>query len=141
MAVHVRSLSHRWLGLVWNSPTRSSQRGVSSWTRPFPTSRGGVLTSSRPLHTDPLGDLYGNQSVQRHVGRLLEEHAALANQLQGACLGDAERRGLSRRRAELRPLVELQEEIRLALSDLEEVSSLRRGEGCVCVCVCDVMLL
>ena len=137
MAVHIRSLTRRWL--MWKSPTSGYHRGVSPpWTRSFTTRHGGVVLllpptwgqgtrPSRPLHTD-LGDLYGNQSVQRHVERLTEEHATLANQLQEACLSDVERRGLNRRQSDLRPLVELHEQIRGALTDLEDVLSLMQGD-------------
>ncbi|CAL8275779.1 unnamed protein product [Arctogadus glacialis] len=131
MAIHIRSLTRRWVGLstLWKEPTSTYRRGVSPWRRSFTTRHGGVLPTwgqSRPLHTD-LGDLYGNPSVQRHVERLMEEHAVLANQLQELCLSDAERRGLNKRQFDLKPLVDLHEKTRGALTDLEDVLSLMHG--------------
>ncbi|KAJ3588816.1 hypothetical protein NHX12_009670, partial [Muraenolepis orangiensis] len=96
------------------------------------------------LHTDYLGDLYNqNESVQRYVGRLMEEYQELSEKLQqqqqgpswglllsdaerreGLLLSDAERRELHRRHVDLMPLAQAFEEIRGALADLQEVSSL-----------------
>ncbi|CAL8290881.1 unnamed protein product [Lota lota] len=133
MAVHIRSLTRRWVGLstVWKSPTPIYPSGVP-W-RAFITRQGAVRNacvslrwntpSIRSLHTD-LGDLYENESVQRYVRHLMEEYAELSNKLQHACLSDAERKDLNKKHLDLMPVANSFENIRGALTDLEDVLSL-----------------
>lgn len=82
----------------------------------------------RRYHGDP-GDLYENESVRRHLRRLVEEHRNAGEMLRRASLSEAERKVLARRHVELQPVAEVFGRIEKTQKDLEEVLSLLNGES------------
>ncbi|KAM3585632.1 uncharacterized protein V6R79_023376 [Siganus canaliculatus] len=77
----------------------------------------------RPYHSD-LGDLYRNESVQRHLQKLMDEYRDLNKKIQHTYLSEADRKVLMKRHAELLPLANVFNNMEQALKDLEEVLSL-----------------
>lgn len=83
------------------------------------------LTARRRYH----GDLYENESVRRHLRRLVEEHGNAGEMLQRASLSDTDRKVLARRHVELQPVADAFGRMESAQKDLEEVLSLLHGES------------
>lgn len=81
----------------------------------------------RSCHCDP-GDLYENESVRRHLRRLVEEHGDAGERLQLASLSETDRKWLVRRHAELQYVADVFGKMEEAQRDLEEVLSLLHGE-------------
>ncbi|XP_047433019.1 peptide chain release factor 1, mitochondrial [Mugil cephalus] len=71
-----------------------------------------------------LGELYANESVQKYLQRLMEEHRELSGRLQRPYLSESDRKALAKRHAELLPLANVFGSIEKATQDLEEVLSL-----------------
>lgn len=90
--------------------------------------QGGSEALKRRCHGGP-GGLYRNESVQRYLRQLVEEHAELSGKLQRAQLSEADRRLLVRRHAELLPVANVSERVDEALEELEEVLSLLHSES------------
>lgn len=86
------------------------------------------VTARRRYHGDP-GDLYENESVQRHLRRLVEEHGNAGEVLQRASLSEADRKVLARRHVELQAVADVFGRMERAQKDLEEVLSLLHGES------------
>lgn len=85
------------------------------------------LTARRRYHGD-LGDLYENESVQRHLRRLVEEHGNACEMLQHASLSEADRKVLTKRHVELQPVADVFVRMERGQKDLEEVLSVLHGE-------------
>ncbi|XP_023153628.2 peptide chain release factor 1, mitochondrial isoform X1 [Amphiprion ocellaris] len=79
--------------------------------------------SKRFSHSD-LGELYKNESVQRYLEQLMEEHRDLSKKLQHVYLSESDRKVLIKKHTELLPLANVFGSIEQALKDLEEVRSL-----------------
>lgn len=93
-----------------------------------------TVASKRLCHSD-LGDLYRNESVQRYLQQLMEEHRDLSRKLERVFLSESDRKVLLRRHAELQPLANVYASVEQALKDLEEVLSLLHSEYFSC-CLC-----
>lgn len=87
----------------------------------------GRVMFKRFFHND-LGELYKNESVQVYLEQLMEEHRDLSKKLQHAYLSESDRKGLTKKHTELLPLASVFRSIEQAQKDLEEVSSLLKGE-------------
>lgn len=87
----------------------------------------GGLVPVRLFHGD-LGDLYANESVQKYLQQLVEEHRDISRRLQHECLSESDRRGLAKKHSELLPLANVFGSIEKATEDLEEVLSLLHSE-------------
>lgn len=85
------------------------------------------VTVKRLCHSD-LGDLYKNESVQRCLQQLMEEHRDLSGKLERVFLSESDRKVLLRRHAELQPLAHVYGSVEQALRDREEVLSLLHSE-------------
>lgn len=90
--------------------------------------RPQLTPQRRRYHGDP-GDLYENESVRRHLRRLVEEHGNAGEMLRRASLSEADRKVLVRRHVELQPVVDVFGRLERAQKDLEEVLSLLHGES------------
>lgn len=95
--------------------------------------------SNRLCHSD-LGDLYRNESVQRYLQQLVEEHRDLSRKLERVFLSESDRKVLLRRQAELQPLANVYASVEQALKDLEEVLSLLHSEYFRCLFLCQWQL-
>ncbi|XP_053722180.1 peptide chain release factor 1, mitochondrial isoform X2 [Synchiropus splendidus] len=82
-------------------------------------------TTSRRWCHGILLDLYRDESVQKYVGQLVEEHRYLNNKLQRAHLSNSDRKAMVRRHSELQPLAKIWTSIEQSVKELEEVRSLR----------------
>uniref|UniRef100_G3PKK7 Mitochondrial translational release factor 1 n=2 Tax=Gasterosteus aculeatus aculeatus TaxID=481459 RepID=G3PKK7_GASAC len=89
---------------------------------------GGTVAPTRLYHSD-LGHLYGTESVQRHVRRLVEEFGDISQMLQLSHLSESDRKVLLKKHAELLPVADAFESTEQALKDLEEVTSLLHGSA------------
>lgn len=76
------------------------------------------------LSHDSLWDLYEKESVQKYVGKVMDEFRDLNEKLQHACLTDSERKVTVSRHTSLLPLANVHWKIEEALKDLDEVVSL-----------------
>lgn len=92
---------------------------------------GGTVAPTRLYHSD-LGHLYGTESVQRHVRRLVEEFGDISQMLQLSHLSESDRKVLLKKHAELLPVADAFESTEQALKDLEEVTSLLHGKSVFC---------
>lgn len=81
----------------------------------------------RRFHGD-LGDLHGNESVQKYLQQLMEEYGDLSKKLQHAHLSDPDRKMAQKRHTELLPVATVFESVQRALKDREEVISLLNSE-------------
>ncbi|KAG8004540.1 Peptide chain release factor 1 [Nibea albiflora] len=107
---------------VCSRVVHSSRGGGRGW-RTLTGHYAKVAAPERLCHSD-LGDLYKNESVQRYLQQLVEEHKDLSNKLQHAHLSESDRRLLMKRHTELLPVANVLESVEQALKDLEEVLSL-----------------
>lgn len=89
------------------------------------------MAPTRLYHSD-LGHLYGTESVQRHVRRLVEEFGDISQMLQLSHLSESDRKVLLKKHAELLPVADAFESTEQALKDLEEVTSLLHGKSVFC---------
>lgn len=84
---------------------------------------GGVGAHKRRFHGD-FGDLYKNESVQKYLRKLVEEHRDLSDKLQHLHLCDADRKALIKRHSELQPVAEVFDRVGRAVRELEELLAL-----------------
>lgn len=89
--------------------------------------RCGAVAPERLYHSD-VGDLYENESVQKHLQQLMDEYRELSGRLQHACLSESDRKVLVKKHTELLPVANVFKSVGEALRDLEDVLSLLHGE-------------
>nr|XP_057907936.1 peptide chain release factor 1, mitochondrial [Doryrhamphus excisus] len=83
-----------------------------------------ALGSRRLCHSNHVGDLYKNGSVQKYLQQIMEEHKYLQQKLQRANLNEADRKVMMKKHTQLLPLANLFHGVERALEDLVEVQSL-----------------
>ncbi|KAM9820833.1 peptide chain release factor 1, mitochondrial [Neosynchiropus ocellatus] len=111
-------------GLVCSNVNRTwVKRSVSNLVKTFAV-HDWTTTTRRWRHGN-LVDLFGDQSVQRYVGQLVEEHRRLNSMLQHARLSDSDRKAVVWRHSELQPLAKIWRSIERSVEELEEVKTLR----------------
>lgn len=120
-------LTRHWTRLCgrvfWSSGGRNASPAVTRVSR-----SQLALLRLRSYHGDP-GDLYENESVRRHLRRLVGEHGNAGEMLRRPSLSEADRKMLARRHAELQPVADVFGRMERAQRDLEEVLSLLHGES------------
>lgn len=109
---------------VVNTSTRE-RRGWRTLTGH--TSLNHANTPRRLFHGN-LGDLYKDESVQKHVEQLMEEYRDLNQKLRHAYLSETDRKVLIKRHAELLPVANAFQSAEQARKDLEEVITLLQSE-------------
>lgn len=88
----------------------------------------GEILPKRLSHAD-LADLYKNETVQKYLQQLVEEHRDTSMKLQHVYLSESDRKILMKKHAELRHVANVFERSEQAKKDLEEVLSLLQSEG------------
>ncbi|XP_054915237.1 peptide chain release factor 1, mitochondrial [Poeciliopsis prolifica] len=124
----------RWFGLCCHCSRVVSRRGF-----PWETLKGhgrlryanfteaqlrGINAVPKRFSHCDIGDLYNNNSVQRYLQKLVEEHRDISRKLQHDHLSDVDRKALLKKHTELLPVAGLVGSIEQAQKDLEEVLSL-----------------
>lgn len=87
----------------------------------------GTAAPRRLFHGN-LGDLYKDESVQKHVEQLMEEYRDLNKKLRHAYLSETDRKVLIKRHAELLSVANAFQSAEQAHKDLEEVLTLLQSE-------------
>ncbi|XP_029376089.1 peptide chain release factor 1, mitochondrial-like isoform X2 [Echeneis naucrates] len=127
----------RWLGLCslcsrvvyHNGGGKGARRTLAGYASigranlPDVSHLSASVAPRRHRHSD-LGNLYHNESVQKYLQLLLEEHRDICRRLQHVYLTESDRKVLRKRHTELLPLANIAGCIEKAQKDHEEVSSL-----------------
>lgn len=128
-------LVNRWFRLcslcsrvVYSSRGRKGWRTLTgqNYANTTEVQNWGTAAPKRLCHSS-LGDLNRNESVQRYLQQLMEEHRDLIKKLQHAYLSESDKKVLMKRHTELLPLANVFESVEQTLKDLEEVLSLLHG--------------
>lgn len=88
-----------------------------------------TLTTRRLFHND-VGGLYENDSVQKYLRQLMDNHKALEHKLQRSNLSEADRKVMVKKYTELLPLANVYYKVEQALKDLDEVNSILHCKYC-----------
>lgn len=112
---------------VINTSTRG-RRGWRTLTGHTGLNHANVTAAPRRLFHGNLGDLYKDESVQKHVEQLMEEYRDLNKKLRHVYLSESDRKVLIKRHAELLPVANAFQSAEQAHKDLEEVLTLLQSE-------------